>query len=251
MGPRLTSGLISLFLIFPCIAQSAGNERIRHFRQAKKFAHEIHKENPYTLYCHCHYQDHKIDLNSCGYKIHKNAKRAFRLEWEHVVPAEAFGHSFPDWRGGAASCRKNGKSFQGRKCAENNTEFARIEADLYNIWPEVGELNGLRSNHSMGELGAENSKNGDFGGCRARIQDRKFEPMPPAKGRVARVYLYMDQNYPGRGIISEKNRKLFETWDKLHPVDLWECQRAKRIKKIQGNENQILKERCSSFPPLS
>lgn len=223
---------------------ATGNEKIAHFRQAKRYANEIHRDHPFTIYCNCRYIGHTIDLKSCGYKVRKDAKRAERLEWEHVVPAEAFGHSFKEWREGANRCVHNGKRFKGRKCAQNNPEFSRMEADLYNLWPEVGELNGLRNNFSMAELGAEKSGQGDFGGCKAKIEDRKFEPMPAAKGRVARVYLYMDQAYPGRGIVSEKNRKLFEAWDKLHPADEWECQRAKKIEKIQGNENPILKQRC-------
>jgi len=235
-----------IFLLMPALAFAsiAGNQTIRHFPEAKRLAAEIFKENPYTIYCHCLYRGHDIDLGSCGYKIHKNAKRAARLEWEHVVPAEAFGQSFKDWREGAPQCQRHGKKYKGRKCAKNNPEFARMEADLYNLWPEVGELNGLRNNYSMAELGAEKSGKGDFGGCKAKIEDRKFEPMPEAKGRVARVYMYMNQAYPGRGIISDKNRKLFEAWDKLHPVDAWECKRAEKIEKIQGNPNPVVKSRC-------
>ncbi len=119
-----------------------------------------------------------------------------------------------------------------------------MEGDLYNLWPEIGELNGLRSNYSMAELGAEKDKRSQFGGCKVKIEDRKFEPMPSAKGRVARVYFYMDQAYPGRGVISEKNRKLFEAWDRLHPVDSLECERARKIEKIQKNKNPILESRC-------
>ena len=130
---------------------------------------------------------------------------------------------------------------------KNNPEYRRMEADLYNLWPEVSELNRLRQNFSMAELGAERSPASQFGGCRARIENRKFEPMPSAKGRIARTYLYMNDAYPGRGIISEKNQKLFEAWDKLHPADEWECRRAKKIEMIQGNENPILKTRCKSF----
>ena len=195
---------IFLTLLFCSNAFATGNERIRHFPQAKRLALEIHKEHPLTIYCNCHYTDHDIDLESCGYQAHKDPKRATRLEWEHVVPAEAFGQSFRDWREGSSKCIRKGKKYKGRKCAENNPEFARIEADLYNLWPEDGELNGLRNNFAMAELGAEKAGKGDFGGCKAKIMDRKFEPMPEAKGRVARVYMYMDLAYPGRGIISEK-----------------------------------------------
>jgi deoxyribonuclease-1 len=234
---------IALFFIH-AVSLADGNKTIRHFREAKRFANQIHKDHAFTLYCNCRYKDHDIELKSCGYMVRKDAKRAGRLEWEHVVPAEAFGQSFVEWREGAPRCVHKNKRFKGRKCAQNNPEFARIEADLYNLWPEIGELNGLRNNFGMAELGAEKSGQGSFGGCKAKIEDRKFEPMPFAKGRVARVYMYMDSAYPGRGIISEKNRNLFLAWDKLHPVDEWECERAKRIELIQKNENPILKARC-------
>jgi deoxyribonuclease-1 len=183
----------------------------------------------------------RIDLKSCGYVPKKDPKRALRLEWEHVVPAEAFGQSFREWRDGSPQCIKKGKPFRGRKCAEKNSEFSRMEADLYNLWPEVGELNGLRSNYSMAQLGGPP---GDFGGCKAKIRDRKFEPMDPAKGIVARTYQYMDRAYPGRGIVSDKNRKLYEAWDRMYPVTDWECKRARKIREVQGNENPILADRC-------
>lgn len=39
--------------------------------------------------------------------------------------------------------------------------------------------------------------------------------------------------YPGHGIISRKNRKLFVAWSKTDPVDDWERERAKQIETIQ------------------
>ena len=56
---------------------------------------------------------------------------------------------------------------------------------------------------------------------------------------------HMDAAYPGRGIVSGKNRKLFEAWSNLHPADRWECQRAKEIEQIQGNENKVVKQACA------
>jgi deoxyribonuclease-1 len=50
----------------------------------------------------------------------------------------------------------------------------------------------------------------------------------------------MDWAYPGRGIISGKNRKLFEAWAKADPPDAWERERAKRIAKRQGNANPFI-----------
>ena len=236
---------IFIFSYMPALADTKvpiGNNRITSFSEAKKLALVIHGEHRITVYCPCKYDGKIIDIKSCGYKIHKDAKRAARLEWEHVVAAEAFGQSFREWREGEPKChKKNGKTFKGRKCAEKNPEFARMEADLYNLWPIVGELNGLRSNYSMAEIAGDGLT---FGDCKAKIKDRKFEPMDEYKGIVARNYEYMDMNYPGRGIISDKNRKLFEAWDRGHPVTVWECKRAKLIEVVQGNEDQILKDRC-------
>lgn len=231
-------------------AWGAGNEKITSFTKAKRLALELQKEHPFTLYCNCRYEGKKIDLASCGYKSPKgakSAKRAERLEWEHVVPAENFGRAFAEWREGGPLCRKKGRSFKGRKCAETNSEFNHMEGDLYNLWPEVGEVNGLRNNFSMEALGgpAKNPKGTTFGGCKAVVADRKFEPMDAAKGVVARVYLYMDQAYPGKGIVSDKNRKLYEAWDKMFPVSDWECRRGDKIRKLQGNENPVLATRCS------
>jgi len=213
-----------------------GNASVMDFVEAKKLISQVQKKHPYTIYCHCLYEDKKIDLESCGYIPRRDDARAHRLEWEHVVPAENFGRSFVEWRSGLGCSRR------GRVCARTNQKFNFMEADLYNLWPEVGELNGLRSNYNMAELSGE----GQFGQCKAKIEGRKFEPMDFAKGRVARVYMYMDAAYPEADIISEKNEKLFEAWDKMYPVDAWECERTRLIRTIQGNRNEIVESRCKA-----
>lgn len=138
-------------------ALSSINEKIENFSEAKKHLPLIHQANPVTIYCGCKYSGKTVDLKSCGYKVHKDAKRAARLEWEHVVPAHAFGQAFSEWRNGDPKCiSKNKKKSKGRKCAGTNPIFARLEADMYNLQPEIGELNGLRSNFSMAAIGIKN-----------------------------------------------------------------------------------------------
>lgn len=116
---------------------------------------------------------------------------------------------------------------------------------MYNLVPAVGEINGLRSNYSYGMIPGEKR---EFGNCDMEIEDRKAEPAPEKRGNIARTYFYMDWAYPGHGmIISGKNRKLFklfEAWNREDPVDVWECERCKRIERIQGNENPFVKEPC-------
>jgi deoxyribonuclease I len=234
-----------LFLLVPAADGVPRAEAARNFREAKRLAAGMHSERGLTLYCRCRYSGKKIDLDSCGLKPARDVKRAKRLEWEHVVPAEAFGQSFVEWRVGSSRCVKRGKTYRGRKCAEKNPDFAKMEGDLYNLFPEVGEVNGLRSNYSMAEISALGKFAGTtFGGCKARIFESKFEPMDFAKGTVARAYLYMDGAYPGRGIISDKNRKLFAAWDATYPVEPWECDLYRKIRKVQPNANPILAARC-------
>ncbi len=92
-----------------------------------------------------------------GYIPKKNNKRANRIEWEHVVPAYTFGIFFSEWTVGHPKCvKKNGKKFKGRKCAEKvNKEYRRMQADMFNLYPAIGEVNGRRSNYSMAIINGE------------------------------------------------------------------------------------------------
>ena len=84
----------------------------------------------------------------------------------------------------------------------------------------------------------------EFGKCDVEIKRRKIEPRDEVRGEIARTYMYMDSVYPGKGIISKKNRSMFEEWNRSDPVDEWECERAKKIEKIQGNRNEVVMGNC-------
>ena len=144
------------------------NTQITSFSKSKKLLRKLYKDNPVTLYCGCSYKGKKPNLSSCGYIPKKNNKRANRIEWEHVVPAHAFGKSFSEWRDGHPKCvTKKGKKFKGRKCAEKmNKEYKRMQADMYNLYPAIGEVNGRRSNYSMSIIEGENR---EFGKCDVEI----------------------------------------------------------------------------------
>lgn len=192
-----------------------------------------------TFYCGCTYSEKTIDFTSCGYTPKGKPETAQRLEWEHVVPAENFGRSFPEWRDGHPRCVDNkGKPFKGRNCAWKVAKvFRYMEADLYNLMPEAAETNRLRSNYDPAMIA---EKQRDFGTCDFEIENRRFEPRPEIRGDMARIYLYMDYAYPGRGILSQQKRQLFEAWSKQDPVDDWKRECAKRIEKIQRNANPLV-----------
>jgi len=118
-----------------------------------------------------------------------------------------------------------------------------MQADMHNLFPAIGEVNGRRSNYSMAIIPGEKR---EFGKCDVEIEKKKVEPRAEIRGEIARTYFYMDSAYPDHGIISKKNRKLFEAWNNADPVDAWECDRATRIEKIQGNPNLIVKASCQN-----
>lgn len=221
-----------------------GNTSNQSFNKAKKNLEAVYADHRETFYCGCAFDARrKVDREACGYVPARDNARAKRIEWEHVVPAHAFGQSFPAWRDGHPDCvGKKGKAFKGRNCARKTAiPFRYMEADMHNLVPAVGELNQHRSNFSMAMIPGEPRR---FGRCDFEVEDGKVEPRPTVRGDIARIYLYMEAAYPGRGVLSGKNRKLFEAWSADDPVDAWECERARRIAEIQGNVNEIVAAAC-------
>jgi deoxyribonuclease I len=244
---KLTSFVISLTIILlfsgPGYTADHGNTTNQSFSKAKKMlARKVYYDHKTTFYCDCPFSADR-NILSCDSYTPKKERCARRLEWEHIVPAHAFGQSFPEWREGHPECvSRKRKPFKGRNCARKMViPFRYMESDMYNLVPCIREINRLRSNYSFAMIPGEKRK---FGKCDMEIEKRKAEPPPDKRGNIARTYFYMDWAYPGRGIISKKNRKLFDTWDKGDPVDAWECQRCRRIEEIQGNENPFVRKAC-------
>ena len=198
-----------------------GNLAIESFSKAKTHIYSFFAERPKTFYCDCRYEQRAVVHSSCGYQVRQDQKRASRVEIEHVVPAHAFGQSFPEWRDGHSDCvSKKGKAYRGRRCARKVSQrFRRMEADLFNLQPAVGEVNADRKHYSMGIIPGEHRA---YGQCDVEVSDRRIEPRPSIRGDIARTYLYMNWAYPGRGIVGKSRAKLFRAWDREDPVDQWE-----------------------------
>jgi deoxyribonuclease-1 len=214
---------LMLLCLLPAIASA---EHPSSFSKSKKLLTTIYKGHALTFYCGCTYQRQgkKLipDLPSCGYQPRKNATRAQRIEWEHVMPAWAFGHQLQCWQAG------------GRKACKKNKQFKRMESDLHNLVPAIGEVNGDRSNYSFASLSGEPRV---YGYCDMEIdfKARKVEPADSVRGDIARTYFYMRDQYDIK--LSKKQTQLFTAWHKLDPVDEWEVARNNLIKDVQGNAN--------------
>lgn len=109
-------------------------------------------------------------------------KRALRVEFEHMTPAENFGRPLPCWHAYLCTDSK-GKPYKGRRCcAKIDTRFKRMEAELYNLWPSEGLVNQARSNYRYAQIGTHEN----FYGCNIQIDKthRRVEPDEFIKGVV-------------------------------------------------------------------
>ncbi|MBV7261932.1 endonuclease [Photobacterium sp. WH24] len=205
-----------------------------NFSKAKKLLVNIYQDHNESFYCGCRieWQGKKgiPDLNSCGYQVRKQETRASRIEWEHVVPAWQFGHQLQCWQDG------------GRKNCRKDPTFSRMEADMHNLTPAIGEVNGDRSNYRFAPWREHDGA--FYGQCEVKVdfKNRRVDPPPRARGAIARTYLYMEQEYRFR--LAKSQRQLMQAWHKTYPVSPWECERDRRIANIQHKHNGFVLEAC-------
>ena len=203
---------------------------------------EAQLDKPTTLYCGCRLvfksEDRYLpELNSCGYAVREDKIRANRIEAEHIVPTYVFGHTL--------SCWANAPKGQGRaQCELISPLFDRMESDLHNLYPTIGEVNGDRSNYAFTNSINSGSETFSYGRCEMKISPKLGEAVPPdrAKGIIARAYLYMSQRYNLALTVAEE--KLFNAWNDRFRPDKNECRRNELIELVQGNDNPFITEKC-------
>jgi deoxyribonuclease-1 len=211
------------------------------FQQAKRQALAIYADHRTTLYCGCAFgADRAVQWESCGYEPRANPARAARIEWEHVVPARMFGAHRDCWNQRVCVKPRGGKRFRGRACCtEADAEFLRMESDLQNLVPAVGEVNGDRSDFPYGEIAGEPRR---YGKCDFEVDfaRRVAEPGPAVRGDVARASLYMYYVYRGAIPFTSADLRKFERWHREDPPSEWERTRNRRIASIQGGGNPLV-----------
>jgi deoxyribonuclease I len=199
--------VLALAFIFWC-SNSLASE-FKSFSSAKKYLSKQVNTETKTIYCGCSIKKQRKKLipdpASCDYvprneftKKGKVNARAKRIEWEHIVPAWEFGHQLQCWQNGG---RKN--------CKKVNKQFKKMEADINNLAPAVGEINADRSNYRFGMIEGEKRA---YGACDVEIdfKQRVIEPPPESRKKIAETYYYMKKTYGLK--ISKKQQKLFNAW---------------------------------------
>jgi deoxyribonuclease-1 len=201
------------------------------FSKSKRLlATKVYPSHQIAFYSGCRYKVVEKKLipihSSCGFKYRKNRNRSKRIEWEHIVPAWLFGHQLRCWQeGGRVNCRNTNKIFK------------QMEADMHNLVPAIGEINGDRSNYKYGMIEGEARLYGKPD-MEIAFSDRLAEPPASVYGDIARTYFYMVDKYDLK--ISNQQKQLFIAWNNLDPVDAWERKKNKHLQEIQGDENRYI-----------
>lgn len=143
------------------------------------------------------------------------------------MPAHHFGHQMQCWQKG------------GRRACKKDPQFKKMEADLHNLVPAIGEVNGDRSNYKFGMIEGEKRS---YGRCDIEIyfKAKRAEPKKAIRGDIARIYFYMHKQYNLN--MSKQQEKLFTAWAKQDPVDEWERKKNKKVKGIQGSGNSFVEK---------
>lgn len=204
----------------------------QNFTEAKKQLLSYYKNNPRlkTFYCDCGISwigkkgIPKKDI--CGYLPRNENSRSSRVEWEHVMPASWFGQQLQCWQNG-------GRQY----CSQHDANFRRMEGDMHNLFPVIGELNNDRSNFRFGVV---NISAANYGSCDFKVdfKGRTVEPRDEIKGDVARAMLYMNKEYNLK--ISKTRLRILHAWSNSDPVSTAEIERNNFIKIIQGNGNPFI-----------
>ncbi|GAA4874207.1 endonuclease [Ferrimonas pelagia] len=206
------------------------------FSQAKRHLLELYTQAlpQRSLYCACPFTNEGKrlipDLDACGYQVRKQPVRANRIEWEHVMPAWQFGHQRRCWQTG------------GRRQCQKDDAFRRMEADLHNLHPAIGEVNGDRSNYRFTVWGEAASQ---YGQCEMVVdfKGRRAQPPMDSRGPIARAYLYMAEQY--RIDLSDSQEKLYRAWHTMYPAQQDECHRHTLISERMGWPNPYISEQCN------
>jgi deoxyribonuclease-1 len=211
------------------------------FSKSKKILlKKVYFDNQVTFYCDNPYEIKQIGKKQKAliiqdkkyysprkpfYKSGKVNTRAQRVEWEHIMPAHNFGKHLPCWREG------------GRKACKKDKTFKAMEADMHNLVPAIGEVNGDRSNY---RFGANEPKIGQYGQCKVQVdfKAKRAYVKDDIRGDIARIYFYMSDKYNVR--LSKQEKRMMQVWDKADPVSKWERIKNKRIEKLQGNRNPYI-----------
>ncbi len=205
------------------VESKLGNVKITNFSKAKRILKES-KLYTNDFYCGCALDE----IDTCLDKSITNT-RASKVEWEHLIPASRFGKTFTTWD-------KSEGCSSARECAGKDSEFSRMEADLYNLKPVNGYVNLIRSDSKYGDrLFGKNKILSSK--CKFKADGKVAVPHDSIRGDIARVYLYFAASYSNHFRLDKNEVEQYVRWSNIDPVDENELKISDKIFELQGNLN--------------
>jgi deoxyribonuclease I len=157
----------------------------------------------------------------CGRRFGSHKDRSINIE--HVFPMS--------WSLKRFSCRDR------EQCRRISPQFNKVESDMHNLYPAIGEINQARSSYAFSMIDGERRQ---FGKCDFEIDpdNHRAEPRPASRGNIARAMFYMHDRY---GLtIFKRQGEMLKQWHREDPPDAEERRRNNIIEKIQGSRNRFI-----------
>lgn len=246
--------IVFVYLISPLWANSfdAAKEELRAF-------YFYNAQYRFDFYCQAPFKvEPKNGLN--GFKtpevIHSNlytpssksSKKSKIIEFEHIVPASAFGKHLSCWNEVSKKGKRGRANCQDLQSTSKDAQlFNQMESDVLNIVPAIGEINASRGTLEYFDAPSD-LEFSQYGECKVFIdsKNKKFYPAPYSKGYIARSYLYMITTYfiPNEIPYDKEEFMRMQEWDKLYPPSSTENALRAQLKQINKKlkTKQIIKD---------
>lgn len=119
--------------------------------------------------------------------------------------------------------------------ARHGARFARMEADLHNMYPEAQELVTMRIGRRFGLVEGEEWR---FDDCDVEWRNGVLEPRELARGNIARAVLYMRATH---GLdLDDAQLEAMKAWHVADPPSKQEHERNDAIEVLQGRRNAFV-----------
>lgn len=160
----------------------------------------------------------------CGYRFEhdRKIKGAKSVTIEHIYPTSEMIKQLHC--GSRMQCLDSG-----------NKLYARMEADMHNMYPVWSDLVTYRNGSRFGNIDGEHWR---FEDCDIEWQGGVLEPRPVARGNIARAMMYMHERYGLK--LEPEMLKLMVQWSSEDPPSNQEVERNRQIEAMQGNRNPFI-----------
>lgn len=199
----------------------------------------VHEDHYRTAYCDCRYtpadggagRDTIDDPSACGFEAAE--------QWPESAAWATRARVVADGRlpTGDYECWTRAGGGRGW-CVRQDPEARAMLMDLHNRMPLIEQVARYRGDAPFGEIAGDEGR--IFGKCAVQVTETAFEPPDCRKGDVARIVMYMADEYDAG--LSDARYEMLERWSESDPVSPWEMERARRIERVTGRRNDYVQD---------